>query len=74
MAHNVANNRGARGMEMTLDGQIFEQWMESLKKLAEEAKLDLKLQQCHYHSWFSHGYTPDAVISDMRETVAGSDG
>ena len=59
---------------MTLDGQTFEQWMESLKSLAEESGFDLELQRYHYHSWFSHGYTPYAVIDDMRETVAGSDG
>jgi hypothetical protein len=61
-------------MTMTLDGQTYEQWLETLKERVHESGFDLELQRYHHHSWFSHGYTPDAVIDDMRETVAGSDG
>ena len=57
-------------MAMTLDGQTFDQWMESLKSIAEESGFDLELQKYHYRSWFSHGYTPDEVIDDMLETCA----
>jgi len=58
---------------MKLDGQTYDQWLETLNERAKEVGFDFKLQQYHYHSWFSHGYTPEAVINDMREAVAGSD-
>lgn len=61
-------------MTMELDGQTYEEWLETLKLKADETGFDLELRRYHYHSWFSHGYTPDAVIDDMRETIAGSDG
>ena len=60
-------------MTIKLDGQTYEQWLETLIQRAEESGFDLELQRYHYNSWFSHGYTPDAVIDDMRETVSGSD-
>jgi hypothetical protein len=60
-------------MTMTLDGKTYDQWLANLKMKAKERGLDLELQRFHYRSWFSHGYTPEAVVDDMLETIAGSD-
>jgi hypothetical protein len=57
---------------MKLDGQTYEQWLESLAGIAKESGINLETERYHYHSWFSHGYTPKAVIDDMRETVSGN--
>ncbi|MGP5310577.1 hypothetical protein [Vreelandella alkaliphila] len=51
----------------------YEPWLEELKALAEESGVELGLDKYHYHTWFMHGWTPEGVIDDIRETVAGSD-
>lgn len=56
-----------------LDGQSYEEWLNTLKQVAGERDVDLEQYRYHYHSWFSHGFTPKAVIDDMQETYSGSD-
>lgn len=56
-----------------LDGQSYEEWLNTLKQIAEERGVDLELHRYHYYSWFSNGFTPKAVIDDMQETFSGSD-
>jgi hypothetical protein len=51
----------------------YEPWLEELKVLADRAALDLSLDRYHYHTWFMRDWTPEGVIEDLRETVAGSD-
>lgn len=53
--------------------QNYEPWFEDFKALAEDSGIDLKPDKYHYHTFFMRGWSPEGVIDDIRETVAGSD-
>ncbi|WP_162619421.1 hypothetical protein [Salinicola peritrichatus] len=51
----------------------YETWLEHLKDEADDHGLDLSLDTYRYHTYFMRGWSPECVIDDIRETVAGSD-